>query len=108
MINENQRNLVRNNWIRASEALGFRILLSYKLIISEKEKTAFAFLPEYGSKNGAIIELTSPPDYETDKKIITWAKKNECFCSFLNVERYLTYNEKFFIETLEDWGKFTP
>ena len=68
--------------------------------------TAFGYIPQYGSKNGAIICLTAPPDFPPDKKVAQWCNDNGYFCSLLNIQ-FLTgnYDRSYFKEMLNDWGK---
>lgn len=65
MINVKQVEIARGNWLKASEELKFKIVTPYLLEINGITKTAFAYLPEYGSPNGVILGLTAAPDYET-------------------------------------------
>ncbi len=107
MKNENQkREAVEKNWIVASQNLQFEMIIPYKFNFKSKEKKAFAFLPNYGSENGMIVNLITPPQFQTDSEIIEWAKENNYFYSFLNIESYLEYDEDVITETLEDWGNF--
>jgi hypothetical protein len=96
---------VEETWLLASKKLNFDILCPYQFDYNEKVKTAFAFLPDYGFKNGAVIDLIFPPLFKLDQDIIQWAKKNEIHSSFINALRFLDYNEEYFIETLNDFGK---
>jgi hypothetical protein len=104
MSAQQQIEIVRNNWIRASKEFNFQIIMPYFLTINGIEQEVFAFLPEYGSPNGMIIDLII--DYEMNDKIRDFAVFNSYFCSFVSVENFLTYDRDFFIDALDDWGKF--
>jgi len=90
---------VQENWIRALKKLNFEIHCPYIINYDNEEIEVFAFLPNYGSENGIILQLTAPPDFDADKRIIEYAKQNRCGYSFINVQVYLEYKEEFFRET---------
>lgn len=106
MISKEKVEIARSNWNRASLKLFFKLITPYFADIDGDSYEIFAFLPEYGSINGAIICLTSAPLFETDNVIIRWAKRVEVFYSFVNVEDFQIYNEDYFREMLTDWVKF--
>jgi hypothetical protein len=106
MINNENISTAREVWLTASKIFGFKIITPYRIIVDGLEKEAFGFLPEYGTLKGTLVQLTSPPNFETDEDISKWAKENNFSCSFINIEMYLEYNEARFKDTLEDWGKF--
>jgi len=61
-------------------------------------------MPDYGSKNGALILLSKPPDYKRDTEIIEWANKHDYFCSVFDIEPLLDeYNTEYFLDILDDW-----
>jgi hypothetical protein len=106
MITIEQIERARENWIKASLSLRFRLVTPYFVDVNGIKKEVFAFLPEYGSSNGVIICLTSAPDFETDRDIINWAKENKFFYSFINIESCQKYDEDYFRDALEDWVKY--
>ena len=69
--------------------------------------SAFGYIENYGSKNGVVICLTSPPDFPTNRDIIDWCDQMGCFISFVSIEPLLgEYKTAYFRELLLDWGKF--
>ncbi|GHV57994.1 hypothetical protein FACS1894182_08440 [Bacteroidia bacterium] len=106
MNTKEQIEAVRYNWLRASQELGFRIVTPYIFTLNEVKHEAFAFLPEYGSPNGIIIDLMMEPNFETNEKVEEFAQINTCFYSFIGVDGFPSYNKDFIIDCLEDWGKF--
>jgi hypothetical protein len=96
----------RENWIKASGILNFKIITPYFILVNGNAKEVFMFLPEYGSRNGLIADLIFPPEFEIDKEIRAWAKENKCFCSFMYIEGQLSYNEKDIQDALDDWMKY--
>ncbi|TKG87736.1 hypothetical protein EYV94_27975 [Puteibacter caeruleilacunae] len=96
----------RKNWLIASKKLNFKIVTPYEVKTSEWTKTVFAFLPEYGSKNGALVCLMHRPLYELDDELYKWARDNGIFCSFIPDGAFQSYDEDEFLEVLEDWHKF--
>ena len=55
-----------------------------------------------------VVGGTGPPDFWTDKVLSRWAESAGLYVSFLNLERYSTFDEAFFREALEDWGFYGP
>ncbi len=106
MITKEQIELARKNWITASNEIGFKIITPYVLPRTEISVEIFAFLPEYGSPYGTIIELTSPPEYNCNVLVSEWASFNKLFFSCINIYSILTYRKDFFQETLLDWGNY--
>jgi hypothetical protein len=106
MMTKQQIDVARNNWTKASMSLGFKLTSPYFIEFNGSKREVFAFLPEFGSPNGIIVNLTSPPEYETDIEIIEWARENKVFYSFISVESCLKYREDYFRDTLDDWLKF--
>lgn len=106
MEKEKKIRIARNNWIKASKQIGFILKTPYHFTINGEDKVAFAFLPEYGSINGMVVALMFLPMFEMDDDIIKWAKANQCFYSFINIDGSLVYDKKFIMDSLDDWGKF--
>ncbi len=104
MFSEEQIQIVRKNFLLASKEFDFEFVSPFALT---DEIEAFAYITNYGSKNGAVICLTSTEDYKYDKRVIEWCKKMDCFCSFLNIDLILgEYRRSYFREMLRDWGRF--
>jgi hypothetical protein len=55
------KDIARENLIKASNDVGFKIVTPYFYKSDNYNIELFAFLPEYGSINGLIIDLISPP-----------------------------------------------
>jgi hypothetical protein len=106
ILNKKQIQNVQENWIKASLHFKFKIISPYTIFQDDEIKEVFAFLPEYGSSNGMIVELIFPPEYHIDKALIEWSKQTKTIYSFINIENFLVYNEIYFREVLEDWAKF--
>ncbi len=104
MITDEQIEKARENFRLASLDYGFVFHSPFEL---DDNLTAFGYLENYGSKNGAVIGLFSSQDYTTDKRIKEWCSEMDCFCSFLNID-LLTgdYYRPYFREMLRDWGYF--
>ena len=102
-LNEILKNIVvREQFLRASEEFGFEIIMPYCL--DEKEQIyAFGYMPGYGSKNGAVIELLGE-GLATDTNMKRWCDENGYFCGFLNPQLLLDqYKRNYFRELLRDW-----
>ncbi len=93
----------RSQFVRASEEFDFTFISPYCLN-EEDGLYAFGYIAEYGSQNGAVIDLIELPLLETNPRITEWCKKNELFVSFISIEPLLgEYNCDYFAELLEDW-----
>lgn len=103
MISEDKIKSARNNFILASEEFGFEFVNPFSLT---DEIEAFGYISNYGSKNGVVICLTTPPDFLIDNRVIDWCKKMDCSYSFINIELLtVKYKQSYFREMLRDWGK---
>jgi hypothetical protein len=104
IIKDKKINIGRTNWIKASFELSFKIISPYIYQNQDKKIKIFAYLPEYGSQNGALVDITFPPGYEINKDIKETAEIMECFYSCINIDECQNYDENYFKETLNDWG----
>lgn len=102
MLVDDQIKKARHNFILASEEFGFEFVSPFNLT---DEIEVFGYISNYGSKNGAVICLTTPLD-SMDNRVVDWCEKMDCFYSFLNIE-FLTgeYKRSYFRRLLRDWGK---
>lgn len=97
---------IRENWKEASLYYNFKIYTPFKFCYQNQILEAFAYLPEYGSPNGMIVELTFHPDFIISQEIVSWCRNNEVFYSFINANSYSDLDLKLFSETLVDWGRY--
>ena len=103
MITQEQINIARKQFVHASEMLGFTMVSPF-VLDEDTNLAAFVFLPDYGSINGAMIDLTESPEFKCASKIIEWCKSHQVFYSCLNIEPLLgAYDEQYFKELLRDW-----
>ena len=104
MIFDDKLEIARRNFKLASKEFGFAFESPFMIT---EEIEAFGYIANYGSKNGAVICLTTPPDFSTDSRVVDWCKEKDCFCSFLNIELLAgEYKRSCFREMLRDWGKY--
>jgi hypothetical protein len=104
---EAKMRMVCDAWRVAAGALSFRIEAPYAIRTpSGKEVPCVGFLPDFGSRNGMVIGLTSGPAYEIDKELKLAAESQKVFYTFINGKAYDRYNEEIFKEALVDWGYF--
>ena len=104
MFNDDQIKNARYIFALASEEFGFEFVSPFTLTDGID---VFGYISNYGSKNGVVICLTTPPDFLTDNRIADWCKEMDCFYSCLNIE-LLTgeYKRSYFREMLRDWGNY--
>lgn len=104
MFNEDKIRNVRNNFVLVSKEFDFEFHSPF--VLTDKLE-AFGYIENYGSKNGVVICLISPHDFQINNKIVEWCKLDDCFCSCLNIELITgKYNRVYFREMLRDWGKY--
>ena len=104
MISETSLNKVREKFKLASRDFGFVFRSPFALT---DDLSAFGYIENYGSKNGTVICLISPPDYSINQDVINWCNQKGCFWSFINVEPLLgEYKVSYFREMLRDLGKY--
>jgi hypothetical protein len=104
MIREEKLNKFAGAWNHASRELMIDVRLAY--LVPSLNKKVFAFLPDFGSPFGMVVEPTAAPNFEKDVTILQAARKVGVFCSFLNIDEYSKFDAHLFIETLKDWGYF--
>ena len=94
---------VRQQFVKASKEFNFTFISPYPLD-EDTNLYAFGFIDGYSSKNGAIIDLVEPPQYEAKRDVVEWCEKhNRWFASF-NIEPLLgEYDRSYFQELLDDW-----
>ncbi|HET7001558.1 MAG TPA: hypothetical protein VFI33_09625 [Puia sp.] len=102
MISGDQIEIARNNWLKAAEELDFNITTPFEILVGNVEKEVFGYLPDYGSQNGAIVELMEVSQ-ETDNTLSDWARDNKVFLSYCNINTFLVYDVSYFREILKDW-----
>ncbi|MBQ5601378.1 MAG: hypothetical protein IIU77_01000 [Clostridia bacterium] len=104
MLSEEQIRIARSNFMLAAKDFGFEFESPFT---PTDGLEVFGYITNYGSKNGTVICLTSPSDWQSDKAVFDWCKEMNCFCSVLNIEHLLgEYKRSYFREMLRDWGKY--
>lgn len=104
LISEDKVKTARRNFLLASKDFDFEFVSPFSLT---DELNAFGYISNYGSKNGVVICLTSPPDYQVDKNVVDWCITQDYFYSFLNIEPLDgEYDPLYFREMLQDWRKY--
>ena len=93
----------RQQFVKASKEFNFTFISPYPLD-EDTNLYAFGFIDGYASKNGAIIALVEPPQYEADQNVIEWCKNHNRWFSQINIEPLLgEYDRSYFQELLDDW-----
>jgi hypothetical protein len=94
-------------WRTAGSILSVRIEAPYTLQGADgTEAHCVAFLPDFGSPNGAVIGCLGDSSHKSDAKLKRAAESRKIFYSFVNFDVYRGYQEDRFKETLIDWGFF--
>ena len=94
---------VRAKFVMASKEFNFTFVSPYYLD-EDSNLYAFGFIDGYASKNGAIIVLVEPPQYEADQNVIEWCKNHNRWFSQISIEPLLgEYDRSYFQELLDDW-----
>lgn len=93
-------------WIKASKQLGFKIEAPYYLNIEADIYKCFAYLPDYGSENGMIIDSIMAPAFSPTQGLSEASEKAGLYYSSINIELYRAFEAALFKETLLDWGFF--
>lgn len=103
MLSEQKIAKARENFLLAAKDFGFVFHSPFPLT---DDLTAFGYIENYGSENGAVVCLSSS-DCPSDPNIFAWCRQNHYFCSFINVEVISEeYERSYFREMLRDWGRF--
>lgn len=94
---------VRSKFVQASKEFNFTFVSPYPLD-EDAGLYAFGFIDGCASKNGAIIALVEPPQYEAEKDVVAWCEKHNRWFSQISVEPLLgEYDRSYFQELLDDW-----
>ena len=106
MLTEAQLQQIEKSFRMAAEEFDFTFERPFVL---SGGITAFGHISDYGSRNGTVIFLISPPDYNTEnrKQVNEWCEANQMFYSYLNAEQLTgDYRRSYFREMLRDFGRF--
>jgi hypothetical protein len=95
-------------WREASAKLGFELESPYVLIVDNYRHTVIGFLPHFGSGNGMILDTWVPGVADNTRSLLEAARRAGVSCSCISAETYDRYDERTFIEALNDWGYFGP
>lgn len=93
-------------WKEDSRQLGIRVIAPFAISAGDITAACIAFLPDFGGRHGMVIGAAGPPDFKTEPALVECAKSLGMFYSFLNPERYSTFDAAVFKEALIDWGYF--
>lgn len=104
---ERRLQLVRA-WREAERQLGICLTAPYEFVTHSISRTCIAYLPDFGSINGMIIDAAFAPFYDTDERLIEEAAKLGLFVSSINVDTYDVFDKVVYREALSDWGFFGP
>lgn len=106
MIDSKRSEELREYWLRMGNEIGFKIIAPYVLNYNNKELNCFAFLPNFGSSRGMILDIIFAPDYETDREISDACNGLGLYFSFISYDSFITADKKGFCDALVDWGYF--
>ena len=95
---------VAKSFARASEELKFRYQIGASLPDGLLASDCFALVSDFGDGGGTVVGLAFPVDYETSVKLVEVASSLGLHYSFINAERYQSFDRALFIETLLEWG----
>ncbi|HET7083456.1 MAG TPA: hypothetical protein VFI23_01705 [Rhizomicrobium sp.] len=86
-------NQMSNAWAQAAADLGIRVIAPFSLIAGDEELNFEAFVPDFGSAEGAVVMSEI-----SERKLDRWFS--------ILYPSYRQYDRAHFIETLDDWGWF--
>ena len=87
-------------WMVAGADLGIEVIAPYTLRLGAAQLRCEAFLPHFGSENGALAVSEQTVEESQIRSSTMWI-------SVLS-ENYAAYDRRLFIDTLDDWGWFGP
>jgi hypothetical protein len=91
---------------QAASDLRVEVITPYSVSSGGVSHECLAFLPEFGSKKGMVVEGIEPPDFAISNELKNAAKEQGLYCSFINMDPYRSYNPDSFIRMLSDWGYY--
>jgi hypothetical protein len=102
------RQRVVSAWQIAADRLGVNFVAAASTGSIPYSVSIAGVLPDFGGPNGMFVALVLPDEFETDPALTRLSEREGRFLSFLNAERYQTYDEVRFKEALSDWGYWGP
>jgi hypothetical protein len=95
-------------WREAAAKLGFVFESPFYLTIRGHRRDVVGFLPHFGSVNGMVVDAWISGSADTTRSLLEAAQRADLFCSCVNADTYDRFDEKVFIDALNDWGYFGP
>jgi hypothetical protein len=108
MFTESHIEPLASAWRKAAEKVAFVFDSPHILTIDNERHSVIGFLPHFGSPNGMTLDTWIPGHPESTRSLHEAARRAGLFCSCISAETYDRYDEKIFIEALNDWGYFGP
>lgn len=91
-------------WVLASERLAIRVVAPFDFKVGATLYKCIAYLPDFGSPKGMLVQATFPPNFATDEALASNARKVGYYITFVNANSYSTFDLQEFQDALKDWG----
>jgi hypothetical protein len=107
-MSEDQRDALIRAWQSAQRELKIRVTAPFSLSTGTATHNCVAFLPDFGSPAGMVIDAIEPPLFRPSKGLATAAEAAGLYLSLISAEVYLHFDSEKFKEALLEWGFFGP
>jgi len=95
---------IEDAWLDAAEQLGIDVEAPYVIDTAAGSATFLAFLPDFGGPNGMVLASADVEEGDLPTHVA-----NDAGLFRVEVtERYATYDEDLFRDSLNDWGWYGP
>jgi hypothetical protein len=106
-MDKNSLAMAANAWSAAANDLGIRATAPFRIPTDTSgERFAAAYLPDFGSMQGTIVDWGFRPDFSGDNEVRRFAEENSMYYSIVSFDRYRSYDRDMFLEALSDWGYY--
>lgn len=100
----NLRAHLARQWRFAANDLRIKVEAPFSFVSRGADYNCVAYLPDFGTPDGMIIELVCAPHYVPDPVFQSAVEAVGLHCSFISYDFYKQYDEREYKAALRDWG----
>jgi hypothetical protein len=93
-------------WQTARLELRIQVVAPFKIKYNRSSCNCVAFLPQFGSPRGMILQAWFSPNFCKDRLLAEYAECAGLYLSTINGDAYSPFSSLLFKDTLNNWGYF--
>ncbi len=105
---QERRRSLSDAWRKAADDLRIRVEAPFQFLAGAARYDCVAYLSDFGSENGMVLEGIFPPDFIRNDQFTGAATAAGYFVSHISADVCASYDARTFREALADWGYFGP